>query len=480
MIPSQLEHLIGGRWTASDDGRARSVTSPVTGDVIGDVAEGGRAEARAAIAAADTAFSAWERRSPFERAALLHRAADVAASRRDELARLLTLEQGKPLHAEAYDEIDEIGDGFRQAAEDVKRFEGRLGNSFTTGRRAMIIRRPLGVIGVITPWNFPHGSAVTMIAPALAAGNTVVWTPAPTTTISAVALGRCIEEAGLPPGVFNLVLGPGPVVGNEIAANPRVRGVGFIGSTATGHLVAQAAVGKALVLELGGNGPMVVLDDADVAAAAEATISACFLCSGQSCTAGERLLVHRSVRDEFVERVAGLVAQRVVLGDPFVSGTTLGPLNNRAVAEKMDAHVADAVDRGAVTVAGGAVAAGFPTDLYWEPTILDAVSREAILVSEETFGPIAPVIEIESLDDAVDVTNASPYGLLAAVFTSRLERGLEFADRVRTGWVNINESSNYAESHLPGGGRAGSASGIGRVGGQGQLEAFTETQTVTF
>jgi acyl-CoA reductase-like NAD-dependent aldehyde dehydrogenase len=233
------------------------------------------------------------------------------------------------------------------------------------------------------------------------------------------------------------------------------------------------------VLELGGNGPVVVLDDADLDLAAEATVTACFLCAGQSCTAGERLLVHRDVREAFVEKLQRLVAERVVLGDPFAEGTTMGPLNNAGVAEKMDEHVADAVERGATIVSGGARADGFPTKLYWQPTVLDGVPADALVAVEETFGPVAPVVAIDSLEAAIALTNASPYGLLSAIFTRDLAKGLRFADEVRTGWVNINDSSNYWEPHLPFGGRSGTASGIGRVGGNAPMESFTELQTVT-
>jgi acyl-CoA reductase-like NAD-dependent aldehyde dehydrogenase len=220
------------------------------------------------------------------------------------------------------------------------------------------------------------------------------------------------------------------------------------------------------------------MDDADLELAAEAAVTACFLCAGQSCTAGERLLVHRDVRDEFVARLRKLVADRVVLGDPFADGTTMGPLNNAGVAEKMDEHVRDAIDRGATLVHGGARAGGFPTDLYWQPTVLDGVPVDALVAQEETFGPIAPVVAIDSLQHAIELTNASPYGLLSAIFTRDLAQGLRFADEVRTGWVNVNDSSNYWEAHLPFGGRAGTASGIGRVGGTGPMESFTELQTV--
>jgi succinate-semialdehyde dehydrogenase/glutarate-semialdehyde dehydrogenase len=278
--------------------------------------------------------------------------------------------------------------------------------------------------------------------------------------------------------VFNFVTGPGPVVGDELVGHPGVAAVGFIGSTTTGLEIARRAAGKRLLLEMGGNGPLVVLEDADLEAAVEAAVSGCFLCAGQSCTAGERLLVHRDVREEFVARLASRTASEVRLGDPFAPETSLGPLNNEGVATKMDAHVGDAVDRGAAVVAGGERAGGYPTDLYWPATILDRVPPDSSAATEETFGPIAPVVEIDSLEQAIELTNASPYGLLSAIFTRDLAKGLRFADAARTGWVNINESSNYWETHLPFGGRAGTASGIGRVGGTAPMDAFTELQTV--
>ena len=476
MAISAQEMFVDGRWTGSLSGETFTADSPATGEAIGDVPQGSREDAQLAIGAANRAADTWSRTTAFERAALMHRVADVIETRRDELVHTLTLDQGKPLH-ESRDEVEELIAYWRNAAEDGKRLEGRLANSFTPGNRVLLVRRPRGVIGVITPWNWPYTMPAELIAPALACGNTVVWTPASTTAVAAIALARCVAEADLPPGVFNLVTGPGSAVGDEIARSPGTHGVGFIGSTETGRKVAEAAAGKAAVLELGGNGPVVVMDDADLDLAAEAAVTACFLCAGQSCTAGERLLVHRAVRDEFVAKLRERV-QSVVLGNPFDESTTMGPLNNSGVAEKMDEHVADALERGASVVHGGARAQGFPTNLYWQPTVLDGVSPEALVAQEETFGPVAPVVEIESLEQAIELTNASPYGLLSAIFTRDLAQGLRFADSVRTGWVNINDSSNYWEAHLPFGGRSGTASGIGRVGGSAPMESFTELQTV--
>ena len=469
--------FVDGAWTGSLSGETFTAESPATGEAIATVPKGDRHDAQLAIGAANRAAESWSRATAFERAAAMHRVGDEIERRRHELARTLTLDQGKPLR-ESHDEVEELILYWRNAAEDGKRLEGRLPSSMSPGKRVLLIRRPRGVIGVITPWNWPYTMPAELIAPALACGNTVVWTPASTTAVAGIALAQCVVEADLPPGVFNLVTGPGSSVGDEIARNPGTHGVGFIGSTETGRLVAEAAVGKAAVLELGGNGPVVVMDDADLELAAEATVTACFLCAGQSCTAGERLLVHRDVREEFVARLARLVTERIVLGDPFAETTTLGPLNNAGVAAKMDEHVADALERGAELVSGGERAAGFPTDLYWQATILDRVPDDALVAQEETFGPVAPIVAIDSLEHAIELTNASPYGLLAAIFTRDLERGLRFADSVRTGWVNVNESSNYWEAQLPFGGRAGTASGIGRVGGAAPMEAFTELQTV--
>jgi len=472
------EMVIGGSWAESESGARLEATSPATGESLGTVPEGTREDAQRAIAAANAARREWASRSAFERAAAMERVAALIEERRDDLARTLTLDQGKPLHAEAYGEVEELVVYWRMAAADATRVHGSMPPSVDASKRILGYRVPRGVVGVITPWNWPYTMPAELIAPALAAGNAVVWVPAPSTSVCAVKLAECIVDAELPAGVFSMVTGPGSVVGDEVAGSPGTHAVGFIGSIATGLSVARRAAGKTTLLELGGNGPMVVLDDADVEAAAEASIAASFLCAGQSCTAGELFLVHESVHDEFVERVRAAVDRSVHLGDPFAETTTMGPLNNTPTAEKMDRHVADAVERGAEVVVGGARAEGFPTDLYWQATVLAEVTDEMEVAREETFGPVVPITRIRSDDEALQIANASPYGLLTAVWTQDLARGLRFAEAVDAGWVNVNESTNYWESHLPFGGRAGSSSGVGRVGGSQVLEAFTESKTV--
>ena len=470
--------VIGGAWAESESGARFEATSPATGESLGTLPEGTREDAQRAIAAANAARRDWAARSAFERAAAMERVAELIEERRDDLARTLTLDQGKPLHAESYGEVEELVVYWRMAAADATRLAGSMPPSVDAAKRVLAYRVPRGVVGVITPWNWPYTMPAEIIAPALAAGNTVVWTPASSTGVCSVKLAECIVDSGLPAGVFSMVTGPGAVVGDEVAFNPGTHAVGFIGSVATGLRVAARAGGKTTLLELGGNGPMVVLEDADVETAAEASLAASFLCAGQSCTAGERFLVHESVHDAYLDKLAAAMAKEIRLGDPFADDTTMGPLNNEPVAEKMDRHIGEAVERGAEVVSGGSRAEGYPTGLYYEPTVLDRVTHDMEVSTEETFGPIVPISTITSEEEALALVDASPYGLLAAVFTQDLRRGLRFAEAARAGWVNINESSNYWESHLPFGGRAGSRSGVGRVGGRHPFDTFTETKTV--
>ena len=350
--------------------------------------------------------------------------------------------------------------------------------SVDAAKRVLVYRVPLGVVGVISPWNWPYTMPAEIVAPALAAGNAVVWNPASSTSLCAVRLAECIVAADLPPGVFNLVTGPGAVVGDEIAANPGTQAVGFIGSIESGERVAARAAGKELLLEMGGNGPLVVLEDADLNAAVEATLTACFLNAGQSCTAGERILVQERVHDDYVSRLTAAIAERIRLGDPFDDATTLGPLNNAPVADKTERHVSDAAELGASIVTGGKRAPQFGSDLFFEATVVDGVTDQMEIAREETFGPVVPIQTIRHEAEAIELVDRSEYGLLSAIFTADIGRGLRFAERVRTGWVNVNEGTNYWESHLPFGGRAGSASGVGRVGGRFSIERLTELKTI--
>jgi acyl-CoA reductase-like NAD-dependent aldehyde dehydrogenase len=470
---------IGGTWRDGEAGQAQAV-SPSSGRVIASVPVAGLGDVDDAVAAAAAGWPAWAAASPFERARWCERIAAGIAGRRDELAQVLSSDQGKPLVAEAYDEVDELAEYFRMAGEDAKRAAGSLPASTSASRRVLTARVPLGVVGVVSPWNWPYTMGAELFAPAMAAGNAVVWVPAPTTTACCAALAEVIAASGLPAGIFNFVPGPGPVVGDAVVGHPGVAGVGFVGSVETGASVAARSAGKTQLLELGGNGPMVILDDADLELAAAASLEAAYLCAGQSCTAGERFLVHAAVRAEFVDRVVAATKARVRLGDPADPDTTMGPLNNEPTAAKFDRHIADAARRGARVCCGGRRAPGFATPLYAEPTVLDGVTPGMAIEREETFGPVVPVVEVTSAEQALDLTNAAPYGLTAAVFTADLERGLAFAERARAGWVNINASTNLWESHLPFGGRAGSVSGRGRVGGRYPVQTFTEPKTIVY
>src|SRR6266849_4870550 len=368
-----LKMFVGGRWIGSESGETFEAISPATGEVIATLPKGTRADAARAVEAAHQARAAMAGLGAFDRAALLHRIAEAMERQRDELAHWLSLDQGKPYKAEAVGEVGEAIEYFRIAAEDIKRLETNVIPSMSKNKLVFTLRVPRGVYGVITPWNWPLTMATELIAPALAGGNAVVWAPATSTSAISVKLMECLAEADLPAGAVNLVTGPGSVVGDEIAGHPLTTGVGFVGSTETGRSVARRAAGKHVMLELGGNGPIVIFEDANLSRAAEGTITGCFLCAGQSCTAGERILVQRGVQDTFLAELKTAM-QTVTLGDPFDEATTMGPLNNEGVALKMDEHVADAIDRGATLVTGGHRADGFPTSLYYEATVLRNVS----------------------------------------------------------------------------------------------------------
>lgn len=471
-------NFIGGRWQGDPRGEIRPVHSPIDGSRIGLLSWSSRQAAAEAVSAARAAQPAWSKASIWDRAKAMRRIGEAIAARRADLAALLTLEQGKP-YAEAFFEVGKSADGFHLAADLVKYLEGNTIPTEDPGKRVMTFYRPRGVYAVVTPWNFPVNIPVEYIAPGLAAGNAVVWTPAPTTALVAAALARAVEEADLPPGILNLVTGAGAVVGDEIVSNPGTNAVGFTGSAATGKQISLRAAGKPQLMELGGNGPVVILEDADLDRAAAATASGCFVNAGQVCSSSERILVHRKVYADFAERMAA-AARAVVLGDPRVDGVTMGPLNNAAIAGKVAEHVQDALGRGARAIVGGKRPDDMPSPLYFEPTVLTGVAREALMNTEETFGPVAPLLAIDSDEEAFEVARDNRYGLVSSVFTQDIDRAFRYVEAMPTGMVNINDTSNYWELHIPFGGASGKDSGMGRVGGRHALTAMSDLKTATF
>jgi acyl-CoA reductase-like NAD-dependent aldehyde dehydrogenase len=475
--PATLKMYIAGRWVESESGKTFEALNPATGQVIATLPEGTRADARRAIAAANAAKAQIAGMSTWDRSRLCTRIAEVMERRKEELARVLAEDQGKPYHTEALAEIAFAIEGVAATAEQVKWLETAVIPAQDPNKRVFSFRQPRGVYAVVTPWNFPINIPLEYLAPGLAAGNAIVWVPAPTTSVCAVKLMECLEEAGVPAGVVNLVTGPGPIVGDEIVAHPGTDAVGFTGSPQTGKQIAQRAASKPLLLELGGNGPTIVLDDADLELAGTATALGCFFNADQVCSATERILVNRWAHEALAERLVA-AAQAVRLGDPFDPSTTMGPLNNRPTAEKMDRHLADGVAKGAVILYGGQRTVGLGSDLFYMPTVVDNITEDSLLNTEETFGPVAPLMTFADYDEALAIANRCSLGLVAAVFTSSLKNAFYFTERLRTGIVNINAHSNYWESHIPFGGVSGTRSGIGRIGGKYSLMEMTDLRTM--
>ncbi len=464
---------IDGVWTDGQASRTIAVHSPATGELLADVPVATAADVDAAVAAARQGQRALEELTVYERAALLHAAADLVERDADAIARELAIEQGKPWRTEAVEEVEETAGNFRMAAEDVKRLDTSVIPSERRGKMVFTFRKPNGVFAVITPWNFPMMIPSELIAPALATGNAVILKPSEYTPLAGRRLVELLHEAGFPAGSVNLLYGDREV-GDALVTHRGVDAIAFVGSHTTGEAIVRAAGLKRTLIEASGNGPLIVLGDADVDAAAAAAVDGAAYLAGQVCVATERVLVAREVHDQLLERVLAH-AGGVVLGHPLEESTTMGPLNNEAVAGKMDRHMADAGRRGARVLLGGSRAAGFATDLYYPLTVVDDVATDTLLFREESFGPVLPITRFESDDEAIRLANDSHLGLQAAVFTASLKRAFRFIHELRTGGIQINESVGYWEGRPPFGGAAGTSTGWGRI----QLEDFTDLRTAT-
>lgn len=479
MIESELMRpgsFIGGAWE-TEAAEWMDAVNPATGEVLARIPKGTRETVRRAIAAATEAQADWGGKTPWQRATLCQDLARAVDQARPRLAQVLSMDQGKPLiQAEA--EISKAADGFRLAADLCKYMSGETIPAETPGRLVLTMRRPRGVYAVVTPWNFPVNIPVEYLAPAIATGNAVVWVPAPSTSLISVEFMAVLARAGLPEGLVNMVLGDGPVVGDEAVAHPGTAAIGFTGSTATGRRIAERAAGKPLLLELGGNGPQIVRADADLEAAASAAAMGAFGNAGQICAATGRVLIDRTVAAPFAELLRAK-AEALVLGNPLHQGTMMGPLNNAGVAEKVRAHVDDAVAAGARCLTGGKARPDLGSDLFYEPTVLVDVRPEMDIARFETFGPVVPIIALDGDEEMLAVASDTEYGLSMGIFSADIGKAMAMAGRLRAGIININERNNFWELHIPFGGGSGTKSGIGRIGGRHTLEAMTEIATIT-
>lgn len=474
-IATIADNFIDGEWVSEPD--KMPAINPATGETIAMLPNSSRETVQAAVRSAKKAARLWAATPVFERSAMCVAIACKIDERQEKIARVLSMEQGKVL-GEAMGEVAKAADGFRLAAELVKQMAGQTLPAEDPTKLVMTLRQPRGVYGVITPWNFPVNIPVEYLAPGIATGNAIVWVPAPTTSLVACELMEAINAGGLPKGVLNLVIGEGAIAGDAVVVHPDVAAIGFTGSAATGKRIAERGAGKPMLLELGGNGPVIVFEDADLDKAAAAAAGGAFFNAGQVCAATGRVLAHHSIAATLADKLAEH-ARAHVLGDPFHQGTTMGPLNNPKVAAKVLEHVEDAISKGAKLLAGGKPRPDLGSELYFEPTVLSGVTRDMRINREETFGPIVPVLAFADQAEALDLTLDSEYGLSVGVFTADVSRGMEMAKAIPAGIVNINAGSTYWEIHLPFGGGSKTKSGIGRLGGMLTLEAMTEIKMIT-
>ena len=462
---------VGGEWVAADDGRTIEVTDPATHEVIGHVPDMGAAEARRAIGEAAAAMGEWSARTAKERALVLRRWHDLMMERQEPLARLLTREQGKSI-AEARGEIAYAASFLEWFAEEGKRVYGDVIPPHASDRRLIVLKQPVGVVAAITPWNFPSAMITRKVGPALAAGCRVVLKPASETPFSALALAVLAEEAGVPKGVFNVVTGDARTIGAELTSNPAVRKLSFTGSTEVGRLLMRqcADTVKKLSLELGGNAPFIVFDDADLDAAVEGALLSKFRNSGQTCVCSNRIYAQAGIYDAFASKLAAAV-DKLKVGNGLDDGTQLGPLINDAAVAKVEEHIADAVGKGARLISGGKRHALGGT--FFEPTILAGVTQQMLVAREETFGPLAPLIRFETEAKAIAMANDTEFGLAGYFYSRDIGRVWRVAEALECGIVGINTGLISTEVAPFGGVKQ---SGVGREGSRYGIDDYLEVK----
>ncbi len=471
--PSLLRQqaYLDGRWVDADSGATIAVTNPATGETIAHVPQMGQAETRRAIAAADAAWPAWRRQTAKQRAAILRRWHDLMLANADDLAALMTAEQGKPL-AEAKGEIVYAASFIEWFAEQGKRVQGDTLATPAADKRLLVLKEPIGVCAAITPWNFPAAMITRKAGPALAAGCPMVVKPAEATPLSALALAVLAEQAGVPAGVFSVLTGKSREIGGEMTSNPTVRKLSFTGSTEVGRLLFKQSADtiKKLSLELGGNAPFIVFDDADLDAAVEGAIASKFRNAGQTCVCANRLYVQAGVYDAFAEKLATAV-RKLKVGSGMEAGVEQGPLIDEKAVAKVREHIADAVAQGARVLVGGKPHALGGT--FFEPTVLTGVTAAMQVAREETFGPLAPLFRFETDDEAIAAANATEFGLASYFFSQNIRRVWRVAERLEYGMVGINTGLISNEVAPFGGVKQ---SGLGREGSHLGIDDYLVTK----
>jgi succinate-semialdehyde dehydrogenase/glutarate-semialdehyde dehydrogenase len=462
---------IDGRWADADSGKTLAVTNPATGELLGTVPNLGAAETRRAIEAANAAWPAWRAKTAKERSAILRKWAELMMASQEDLAIIMTAEQGKPL-TESRGEIAYAASFIEWFAEEGRRVYGDTIPGHQPDKRIVVIKQPVGVCAAITPWNFPAAMITRKVGPALAAGCTMVSKPASATPFSALALAELAERAGVPKGVFSVVTGSAKAVGGEMTANPLVRKVTFTGSTEVGKVLLEqcARTVKKTSMELGGNAPFIVFDDADLDAAADGAIASKYRNAGQTCVCANRILVQDKVYDAFAAKLADRVAKFKV-GNGLEPGVTIGPLIDEAAVKKVEEHVSDALARGAKVVTGGKRHS--LGGLFFQPTILANVDPSMKVSKEETFGPVAPLFRFKTDEDAIRLANDTEFGLAAYFYARDLARVWRIAERLESGIVGIN-TGLISTAEAPFGGVK--ESGLGREGSKYGIEDYLEVK----